>query len=198
VIQIKQKQNAAPAYIPDFDDPLGLLVHCHKKIEAQLASLERAVPLLRQGDAETVDAALGAIAAARAHFAGPGVKHTADEDESLFPRLRRYAGATEREVLAALDELEAQHRVAEQAHASFDALAEALARGGAELESSLDAVDAGVAGLVRLYGPHILLENDVIFPAAARAIPPDELLAIGREMRARRADMLSGAPRAGR
>ena len=147
------------------------------KIEAQLSVLERAVGVLREGDTAT---ALGAVAAAQAHFAGPGVKHTADEEESLFPRLRRYAEGSERLVLDALDELEAQHRVADRAHAELDALVEATP------EPDVDALGACVEALVALYGPHILIENDVIFPAAGRLLPPDELLAVGREMRARR------------
>jgi pyridoxamine 5'-phosphate oxidase len=193
MVQIRRKQEAAPVFIPDFGDPLGLLVHCHRKIEAQLEVLERAAGILRHGDSQAIDTALAAVAGALAHFAGPGVKHTADEEESLFPRLRRYAGSSEREVLAARDELEAPHQIAEKAHADLDALAQGLRAG-----QDLDEFEACLEALVSLYGPHIVLENEVVFPAAARTIPPDELLAVGGEMRARRAGMLGGNPHAGR
>jgi hemerythrin-like domain-containing protein len=189
MLQIHRKQQTAPAFIPDFADPLGLLVHCHAKIEAQLGALERATHLLRGGDAEAIPAALGAVESAQAHFAGPGVKHTADEEESLFPRLRRHAGPSE---LATLDELEAQHRVAERAHAELDAVVERVLRSARPSEPDVVELDRCVGALVSLYGPHILLENEAIFPAAARLLPPDEIVAVGQEMRARRVGMVRG------
>lgn len=186
MLQLHRKNQSAPAFIPDFGDPLGLLVHCHAKIEAQLGALDRATRLLRAGDAAAIPAALAAVEAAQAHFAGPGVKHTADEEESLFPRLRLHVGPSEGRLLDALDELEAQHRVADRAHADLDAVVARLAAGGAPSEVDVDELDACVEPLVALYGPHILLEDRIVFTTAARVLPPDELLAVGREMRARR------------
>ena len=78
MLTIHRKNQAAAAFIPDFTAPLGLLVHCHLKIEAQLGVLERATQLLREGDPGAAPAALDAVKSAQAHFAGPGVKHTAD------------------------------------------------------------------------------------------------------------------------
>lgn len=184
MLQIHGKRDAAPAFIPDFGDPLGLLVHCHRKIEAQLGALEAAAAVLRAGDPGGVPPALAAIEAARAHFDGPGTKHTADEEESLFPRLRAREGAAESGVLAALDELEAQHRVIERAHAELDAVVARL--GAAPSAGDVEELGRCAAGLVRLYRPHIDLENDLVFPAAARLLPPDQLAALGQEMRARR------------
>ena len=88
MLQIHRNSPIAAWYVPDFSEPLGLLVHCHVKIERQLESLERAVRLLETDDAAAVPSIMEAIVAAQRHFAGPGVKHTADEEESLFPRLR--------------------------------------------------------------------------------------------------------------
>lgn len=198
MLQINRNQQGAHAFVPDFTNPLGLLVHCHRKIEAQLGALERAARVLREGDPSSMPMAFGAIAAAQAHFAGPGTKHTADEEESLFPRLRRYGGPSERGALEALEELEAEHRVADRAHADFDLLVAGMTSGMSLSGRDLDALDRCVAALVALYGPHIVLENEVIFPAAARSIPPEELLAVGQEMRARRAGMFAGASPADR
>jgi hemerythrin-like domain-containing protein len=197
VLKINRKQGA-PAFVPDFTDPLGLLVRCHGKIEAQLGALERATRVLRDGRAGSFPEVFGAIAAAQAHFAGPGTKHTADEEESLFPRLRRYGGPSERGVLHALEELEAQHRVADRAHADFDLLVERMTRGAVPSQRDVDALAMCVDALASLYGPHILLENEVIFPAAAQVLPPEEILAVGQEMRARRAGMLVGVSPADR
>jgi pyridoxamine 5'-phosphate oxidase len=193
MLRIQRARQVAPTFIPDFTDPLGLLVHCHAKIEAQLGALERAVRALREGGAGEVEEAFRAIEAARAHFAGPGVKHTADEEESLFPRLRRHAGPDEGGVLAALDELEAQHVTADRAHAALDAVVEQMRGTVPPTAHDVDELAARVDALVALYGPHIALENDAIFPAAARVLPPVELLGLGEEMRARRREMLRDA-----
>ncbi|HWQ36679.1 MAG TPA: hemerythrin domain-containing protein [Blastocatellia bacterium] len=172
--------------IPDFSDPLALLVHCHERIERQLRALERAGELLREGAPETLPMAFVAIDQACAHFAGPGVKHTADEEVSLFPRLRECSQAMVREALAALDELEPQHRTAESLHAEFDAFIALLPRDGLAELSSLDRYEELTAQLTALYRPHIRLENELIFPAAAQALSPEAIALIGAEMRARR------------
>jgi hypothetical protein len=43
-----------------------------------------------------------------------------------------------------------------------------------------------VAQLTALYRPHIRLENELVFPVAARILPASEIQALGEEMRARR------------
>ena len=186
MLQIHGKQQSAPNFIPDFTNPMGLLVHCHLKIELQLGSVAKAIQLLRASDAELDPSVFQAIEGAKAHFAGPGVLHTADEEESLFPRIRRVAGPSDIDVLAALEELEAQHRTAEQAHARFDALVERMARNTMPSKREIDELDTCAGALATLYGPHMRLENEVIFPAGSRLLPPDELLAVGQEMRERR------------
>ena len=85
---------------------------------------------MRRGDAKRLPAAFDLIDLACAHFSVPGVKHTKDEEVSLFPRLREYGGAEAEDALAAAEELEIQHRVAERLHAEFDALAARYRRDG--------------------------------------------------------------------
>ncbi len=179
--------------IADFSDPLRLLVHCHERIEQQLRTLARAGEVLRAGVIADLTPAFAAIDRACAHFAGPGVKHTADEEESLFPRLRARADQTITDALATLDELEPQHRTAETLHAAFDALIAELPRQQVADASALDHYDALLAQLTTLYRPHIRLENELIFPAAARVLPPAELQQVGAEMRARRRDLLQAS-----
>ncbi len=177
-------------HIPDFTNPLGLLVHCHERIEGQLRTLERAADILRGGDARARPAAFAAVELACAHFATPGVKHTEDEEVSLFPRLRLSGGAAGREALAAIAELEPQHRTAEQLHAEFDALFARLPRDGSADAKDLDRFGEMVAQLTALYRPHIRLENELVFPVAARILPASEIQALGAEMRARRRHLL--------
>ena len=125
-----------------------------------------------------------------AHFATPGVKHTEDEDVSLFPRLRERGGTAGQDALAAMAELESQHRTAEQLHAEFDELVGCLPRDGSADAKELDRFNELVTELTTLYRPHILLENNFVFPVAARVLPASEIQALGEEMRARRKDIL--------
>jgi pyridoxamine 5'-phosphate oxidase len=177
-------------HIPDFTNPLGLLVHCHERIEGHLSALERAAEILRAGDRQSLPRVFAAIDAACAHFAIPGVKHTEDEEVSLFPRLRERGGSAGQDALAAMAELESQHRTAEQFHAEFDELVESLPRDGSADAKDLDCFSEVVTELTTLYRPHILLENNFVFPVAAEVLPASEIQALGEEMRARRKDIL--------
>jgi hemerythrin-like domain-containing protein len=177
-------------HIPDFTKPLSLLVHCHERIEAQLNSLERAVEILRTGERQSLPGVFAAIDAACAHFAIAGVKHTEDEDVSLFPRLRERGGSAGEDALAAVTELESQHRRAEKLHAEIDKMIASVPRDGSAEAKILDQFSELVTELVMLYRPHIQLENNFVFPVAARVLPASEIQALGQEMRARRRDIL--------
>ena len=88
--------HAAPA----FDDPLGVLSACHRRIERQLATLAR---LQRHLPAHGCDH--DARAAARGilrYFDTAAVNHHADEEGSLFPRLLLHASAAAAPLLADL------------------------------------------------------------------------------------------------
>lgn len=177
-------------HIPDFTNPLGLLVHCHERIEAQLCSLEWAAEILRARDTQSLPRGFLAVDVARTHFAIAGVKHTEDEEVSLFPRLREQGSSAGQEALAAMSELESQHRSAERLHAEFDELVGNLRRDGSAEEKELDRFGDMVAELTALYRPHILLENNLVFPVAARVLPVSAIQALGEEMRSRRRDIL--------
>ena len=69
----------------DFSDPTGLMSDCHRRIEMFLTAL-RAVGdcdgrQLAEDERRALDAALR-------YFCEAAPKHNADEEESLFPRLR--------------------------------------------------------------------------------------------------------------
>lgn len=177
-------------HIPDFTNPLGLLVHCHERIEGQLETLERAAEVLRSGDIRSLPRAFGAIDAACKHFAVAGVKHTEDEELSLFPRLRERGGSAGEEALAAMKELESQHRTAEELHSQFDKFVLTLPRAALADGRELDCFSQMVAELLTFYRPHILLENNFVFPIAGRVLPASEIHDLGEEMRDRRKDIL--------
>ncbi len=160
---------------PGFDDPLGVLQACHRRIERQLSTLAR---LLRHLPEHHVDA--DARAAARAilrYFDTAAVNHHADEEKSLFPRLR----AASSEVAQHLILLEQEHRALARRWGKMRPRLAAIAAGyGAHL------APAAVHALCAAYAAHIAREDGEVFPAAARLLDAPTLAAIGREMAARR------------
>lgn len=180
------------AHVPDFADPLGLMSHCHRKIEGFLNGLAAAGEILLGGRAAELAGAFHVIDAARGHFALRGPKHTEDEEVSLFPRMREYGGHEAEDALAALAALETEHRVAEGVHAEFDELVGWLPRDGSAGVKEIDLFNELVTELADLYRPHIRVEDEIIFPAAARVLPPDVLSIVGQQMLARRRDLLTG------
>src|SRR5437660_7837791 len=101
-IQIGQKPESG------FNHPLGLLSDCHRRIEQFLKVLIQV--------SETADGAsmtppeIAALQNALEYFRSSAPKHTADEEDSLFPRLR--ASAHGRAALDCMAELECDHQAA--------------------------------------------------------------------------------------
>lgn len=165
-----------------FNDPLGMLHDCHRRIERFLAILcdvaERAHARSLTGEEAS------AIRAALAYFREGGRRHTADEEESLFPRMRSLAPAG---TLDPLDHLQDDHREADALHDDVDRLYTAWLDTGAALEPALQqALLEKTRRLRALYADHIRTEEATVFPAAARTLDRDAIAAIGSEFRARR------------
>jgi hemerythrin-like domain-containing protein len=121
------------------------------------------------------------------YFATAAPRHTADEEESLFPRLR---AARNREALDALDaiqRLERDHDEANTHHQAVDRLVRRWLADGTLADSSVRALKASLERLKTLYEAHIAVEDHDVFPAAARLLSPIEIQQIGSEMAARRA-----------
>src|SRR5215470_6956362 len=90
-------------------DPTGLLSDCHR-IEMFLGSLQAVAEVIDQPATEDVRPALES---ALRYFSQAAPKHTSDEEESLFPRLRQATNPEVRSALSELDELEGEHRWAD-------------------------------------------------------------------------------------
>lgn len=186
MIAIERVPDIQRSQMPDFTNPLALLGLCHKKIEIQLCALEQVAGKLRSGTLDDKLSAFFAIDMARAHFAGPLVKHTEDEEVSLFPRLRARGGKLSAEMLDALGKLETQHRHAEEIHCEFEYVAGDLPRHDSCETTKIERLDSLVKALCDLYRPHMRFEDELVFPVAARLLLPSDIQAIGEEMRARR------------
>jgi hemerythrin-like domain-containing protein len=165
----------APPPAPGFDDPLGMLYACHRRMERQLASLDRLRRHLAEHHADT-EARVAARAILR-YFDMAAPNHHDDEEASLFPRL---VGAAP-EIATATAHLQREHRHLEAHYAKLRPLLAAIATGnGAFLPTK------GVAAFCDAYRRHLRREEDDLLAVAAELLDADALAAIGGEMAQRR------------
>jgi len=160
---------------PGFDDPIGVLIACHRRMERQLATLSRLCRHLPQHHAD--EAARTAAAAIMRYFDVAAANHHADEEATLLPRLRNV-----RPDLAGLcAEIERDHL--------------ALGGGWQRLRPRLAAIAVGRSGYLPIreveafragYEAHIAKEEDRLLPQARAALDQAMLVEIGEEMAARR------------
>lgn len=169
---------AAPA--PAFDEPLEMLAACHERIEAQLCTLEKLIGHL--GEHGCDPAAREAAAGVMRYFDTAGAHHHRDEDEDMFPLLRRLAAERNRpEVSAVINGLEEDHSTME---AQWSRLRERLDAVTAGREARLDAEDVG--RFAWLYRRHMEKESALVLPFARETISETERAALGSRMAARR------------
>ncbi len=168
----------------DFKNPLVLLTDCHRRIE-HFFHILIAVTKQAHGDALTDDQR-SALEVALRYFREAAPRHTQDEEESLFPRLRRCTQQEVKEKMAVTDHLNSDHQTMQTAHDNIDLwIRQWLDRGQLpeqivhQLSETLEQLDA-------MYKEHIAIEDREIFPVAARAMEKEEIEAVGREMAARR------------
>ncbi|MFN7923834.1 MAG: hemerythrin domain-containing protein [Bryobacteraceae bacterium] len=159
-------------------DPLEHLTACHRRVEQRLETLARAIGVLPGQRAES----LAAIDAALAFFATNGVRHTEDEEMSLFPRLLPKLTASER---AVIELLEQEHGEAGLLHSELERLAVRLHDGGPD-ETAIEAFEACVGRLASLYGRHIAVEDTQVAGFARSRLTAVELTEISTEMKRRR------------
>lgn len=165
------------------DTPLKLLSGCHRRVESHLALLSRAAEALAGKAAVPPEEALEALAKVQRYFATSGRIHTADEEESLFPRLRALGDAALDRMMR---ELEDQHRVADPLHERLDAVCDKALADRALAPADAAELEAVAAGLAALYPGHIGLEDGELFPRAGELLPAAEWNLVWQEMRRRR------------
>lgn len=170
----------------DFSKPLDFLFHCHQKIAKSLETLRRATAELHKADESDLPETLARIDTVLVHLTTAGKKHTADEEESLFPRLRLYKDEVVSEVFEVLEQLEAQHKRASSIENSLSKLVVNLHASETPDENKIALFGDLGESLYDLYRPHIQMENEFVFPAAAEILSRDDQLAIGREIYQRR------------
>jgi hemerythrin-like domain-containing protein len=168
----------------DFNDPVGLLSDCHRRIERFLNVLITVTGETQGGP--LTDEQKTSFEAALLYFRVAAPKHTADEEESLFPRLRRIATAEMKPVLTRIDALEQDHQRAARNHQEIDRLGQSwLTSGRLPLEEAARLLEL-LRDLSNLYLRHIAIEDQEVFPAAARLLSRADREAVGAEMASRR------------
>ncbi len=167
----------------NFSDPTGLLSDCHRRIEMFLASLETVAGAIDRPASEETRRGLET---ALRYFSQAAPKHTADEEDSLFPRLRQNQSPEVQSSLSQLDRLEDEHRWAAPLHADVEQLGARYLLVGSLSAAEVERFRNAVASLTTLYKRHITVEDSVIFPLAARLLTPMEKMDIAEEMTRRR------------
>lgn len=159
----------------DGSDAIDLLLSCHQRIRHFTALAARlsqtAAPLEQVADAAR---------AVHHYYCQALPLHEADENESVYPRLRAAAPPAE---LA-----EANQAMVDQ-HVTIDRLIEDLLprwRAVAERPEEAPATATLVARLQAAWDEHLDLEERLVFPALRTWLDPEARAAIRREMAARR------------
>jgi len=176
--QIGQKRES------NFSEPIGMLEDCHKRIQYFLRTLVRLAEAGQQRDLKEDERA--ALQTALRYFREAAPKHTADEEESLFPRLRRIDSPQVQEIFAKVDRLQSDHRHADEQHSAVDAIGSRWLAAG-YLDPREGARFAALLGdLSELYREHIPLEEKEIFPVAKNVLSAPAQESMGQEMAQRR------------
>jgi hemerythrin-like domain-containing protein len=164
---------------PGFDEPLGLLLACHRRIAERLDLLERlAGYVTMHGSDKSAGAAARRILD---YFDRAAAHHHEDEEEDLFPMLRRARGRTgwDDRLPDALDQLSREHPLLGTYWAKLRPVLVAITRGQRIREFQSHE-------LLRAYRSHMSLEEQLVFPLANRLLTDTELHRLGSSMQRRR------------
>lgn len=167
-----------------YTDPIGLLTDCHRRIEAFLGALAR---LASEGRGRELSPEHRAsLEKALRYFREAAPKHTADEEKTLFPRLRACGKPEIDAMLSRVESLERDHARADLAHAEIDRLGQAWLAAGTLSDRDAARMAELLDELTLLYRDHIALEEGAVFPQAAAILNESDRKAMGEEMAARR------------
>jgi hemerythrin-like domain-containing protein len=164
----------------DETDPFARLESTHRRLEQRIAELLESLEAL--DDPKRSSEAIAIIEETIGFFGRGGRRHVEDEEKTLFPRIRRFE-----ELGALLERLGSEHEAHQRIEDELRAIADDL--GGRMPDPEQKArLAARSRDLAALYAKHIAAEEQELFPACRRLLPPAEVEAMGAEMMARRPD----------
>lgn len=170
--------------LADFGEPIEMMKDCHRRIEHfldELLEVER-----RFGNRKLDEDGRHALEASLNYFANFAPRHTADEEHSLFPRMRSSDDSAAHAVMADLKRLESDHRGCEALHLLVDRLVRDWLRRGWLGSRQQERLRVALGKLEEIYAAHIQLEEQRVFAVAARVLRSEQVREIGEEMRGRR------------
>jgi len=165
----------------EFEDPIVTLKDVHLRIKRFLHVLW--VIADRAAGRELTSDEIAAVRSAMDYIRVEGTRHTADEEQSLFPRLRSQTISGDSEELLALED---NRRRADPLHAMVEALYLAWISAGALRPESQLRLQSCAESLKRLWEQHVQLEEQIVFPRARHVLDGRAIAAIRHEFRVRR------------
>jgi hemerythrin-like domain-containing protein len=176
----------------NFTDPTGLLSDCHRRVEMFLGMLKAVAQTI---DTPPTGESSRALESALRYFEQAAPKHTADEEESLFPRLRQIQHPEVQSAFSRLEQLEEEHRWAAPLHAKVARLGARYLVAGSLSSPEVAEFRKAVESLASMYKEHIRFEDQLVFPLAVRMLSDADKLAIADEMAGRRNVRILAEPR---
>lgn len=172
----------------DFDEPIGMLEDCHKRI---LYFLKTLVVVVDAGNGRTLsEDQRASLEKALWYFREAAPRHTADEEESLFPRLRGIDAPETCEISSKLDELEADHERANAEHLEAEMIVQRWLRQGTLTSVDTERLKSVLDSLATMYGRHISLEETDVFTIAKAFLSETLKQVMGKQMAERRGIVL--------
>ncbi len=166
--------------LPGFDEPLALLLACHKKIIAHCDMLDDLLAHIKECGID--DEARKSARSIERYFSTSAVLHHRDEEEDLFPRLNRQSI----KIAELVQELK-------QEHTKLDKLWETIAPELKQLPDSFsDNFLEAARDFCTLSRQHVNRENMEFLPLAASSLSQLDLGDIGESMAKRRGVRIPG------
>ncbi|WP_242341025.1 MULTISPECIES: hemerythrin domain-containing protein [Anaeromyxobacter] len=160
------------------EEAVAVLLECHGRLRSFIELADRLAVAGAMGAEEVARAAAGI----RQYFAEALPLHAQDEEESVLPRL----AGRDRQVDAALVTMHRDHAGHALAVSHVLAVCSELVASPGRREELAPALIAAVATLREHFSHHLVLEEEVIFPALRTLLGDGARADIARELRARR------------
>lgn len=177
----------------DFSDPIRLLTDCHRRIERFLAAM---ITVAKEVGARRLNANHRlALETSLRYFREAAPCHTADEEDSLFPRLIAAGGSGSQSVSELVNPLHHDHRVIERIQRTVNELVTCWLQDDSLAEPDYKKLRTLLRTLQDDYSQHITQEEAEVFPLAAAILNAEALQSVGAEMAKRRNATLPLTPK---
>ncbi len=161
-------------------DAVDMLLACHQRIRNFTGIALRLVEVEGAGPEEVANAA----EAVHRYYTVALPLHEADENESVYPRMRKVL--SQENDARALELMVEQHGPIDELVARLVPLWNELRASPAKLPVLQGELRVHAARLLELWKEHLSLEEEIVFPLIRKSLPAEDLAAVHREMKQRR------------